>query len=99
MVLVFQVLSAALAARYTGDYEWHDSVMIGLGMLGRAELAFIVIDISYTEHHICNEAQFYTLIMATFLLNISVTVLINWWKPYYTGEKSLKIFGLNLSKS
>jgi Kef-type K+ transport system membrane component KefB len=96
-VLVFQILSAALAARYTGNYEWHDSVMIGLGMLGRAELAFIVIDIAYTEHHICNEAQFYTLIMATFLLNISVTVSINWWKPYYTGEKSLEILGIELS--
>ncbi len=97
LVLVFQILSATGAARFTGGYKWHESVMIGLGMLGRAELAFIVIDIAYTEHHIFNEAQFYTLIMATFLLNISVAMLINWWKPYYQGKKSLIIAGIKLS--
>ncbi len=98
MVLVFQILSAAGAARFTGRYKWHDSVMIGLGMLGRAELAFIVIDIAYTEHHIFDRAQFYTLIFATFLLNISVPILINWWKPYYEGTKRLEIFGVRLSR-
>lgn len=41
---VFQVFSAAFAARFTGGYQWHQSVMVGLGMLGRAEFAFIVID-------------------------------------------------------
>ncbi len=97
LVLVFQILSAAGAAKFTGGYKWHESVMIGLGMLGRAELAFIVIDIAYTEHHIFNEAQFYTLIMTTFLLNISVAILINWWKPYYQGKKSLVIAGIKLS--
>ena len=98
LVLIFQVLSAAGAAKYTGGYRWHESVMIGVGMLGRAELAFIVIDIAYTEHHIFDQAQFYTLIFATFLLNISVPLLINWWKPYYDGSKRLEIFGVLLSR-
>ena len=98
-VLIFQILSAAGAARYTGGYRWHESVMIGLGMLGRAELAFIVIDIAYTEHHIFDKTQFFTLIFATFLLNISVPLLIGWWKPYYEGKKHLKIFGTTLSRS
>lgn len=98
LVLIFQVLSAAGAARFTGGYKWHESVMIGLGMLGRAELAFIVIDIAYTEHQIFDRAQFYTLIFATFLLNISVPILIDWWKPYYEGKKRLEIFGVRLSK-
>ena len=96
-VLILQILSAALAARYTGGYRWHESVMIGLGMLGRAELAFIVIDIAYTEHHIFDQAQFYTLIFATFLLNISVPLLVSWWKPYYEGEKQMKLFGKTIS--
>ena len=99
LVFVFQILSAGLAARFTGGYKWHESVMIGLGMLGRAELAFIVIDIAYTEHHIFNREQFYTLIFATFLLNIAVPLSINRWKPYYEGKKSLKIFGITLSRS
>jgi Kef-type K+ transport system membrane component KefB len=96
-VLILQVLSAGLAARYTGGYQWHESIMIGLGMLGRAELAFIVIDIAYTEHHIFDQPQFYTLIFATFLLNISVPLLISWWKPYYEGRKRLSIFGRVIS--
>ena len=96
-VFFFQVLSAALAARFTGGYSWPDSMMIGLGMLGRAELAFIVINIAYTENHIFDEAQFETLIFTTFLLNISVPLLIGWWKPYYEGKKELSLFGVKLS--
>ena len=98
LVFTFQVLSAALAARFTGGYKWHEAVMIGFGMLGRAELAFIVIDIAYTEYHIFNEAQFEALIFATFLLNISVPLVINWWKPYYEGKKELRLFGIKLSR-
>ena len=98
MVFLFQILSAAVAARFTGGYRWHESVMIGLGMLGRAELAFIVINIAYTENHIFNTAQFQTLIFATFLLNISVPLVINWWKPYYEGEKEFVLLGIKLSR-
>jgi len=97
-VLVLQILSAALAARYTGHYKWHESIMIGFGMLGRAELAFIVIDIAYVENHLITIQQFYVLMITIFLLNITVPTLIKWWKPYYKGKKHLKIFGLILSK-
>ncbi|MRI82875.1 MAG: cation:proton antiporter [Nitratiruptor sp.] len=98
LVLIFQILSAALAARFTGGYAWHEAFMIGIGMLGRAELAFIVINIAYTENHIFDEAQFQTLIFATFLLNISVPLLIKWYKPYYEGHKELRLFGVELSR-
>ncbi len=98
LVFVLQILSAAFAARFTGGYKWHESVMIGLGMLGRAELAFIVINIAFTENHIFDEKQFETLIFATFLLNISVPLVINWWKPYYEGKKTLRILGVTLSR-
>ncbi len=98
LVFVFQIASAAFAAHYTGGYRWHESVMIGLGMLGRAELAFIVIDIAYTEFHIFDDAQFQALIFATFLLNISVPLVINWWKPYYEGKKELRLLGIKLSR-
>jgi len=96
-VFLFQILSAAFAARFTGRYEWHESFMIGFGMLGRAELAFIVMGIAYTDHHIFNKEQFYTLVFATFLLNIAVPLTIKWWKPYYKGEKKLHVFGVKLS--
>jgi len=97
-VLILQVLSASLAARFTGKYEWYQSIMIGLGMLGRAELAFIVINIAYTQNHIIDIEQFYILIATLFLLNITVPTAIKWWKPYYLGDKQLKIFGVILSK-
>lgn len=98
VVFVFQVLSAAFAARFTGGYQWHQSVMVGLGMLGRAELAFIVIDIAYTENQIIDFHQFYILICAIFMLNLTVPMVIKWWEPYYMGRKELKILGVKLSK-
>ena len=97
-VLILQVLSASLAAKYTGKYQWHESVMIGFGMLGRAELAFIVIDIAFVENHLINTEQFYTLMITIFLLNIAVPLLIKWWKPYYEGKKTFTLFGLHLSR-
>lgn len=78
-----QILSAGLAARYTGGFNWAESWMIGFGMLGRAELAFVVLDIAYVQHHVINEEMFYTLMAAAFCLNIAVPLTIRWWKPYY----------------
>jgi Kef-type K+ transport system membrane component KefB len=57
-VVILQVLSASLAARFTGRYHWHESVMIGFGMLGRAELSFIVINIAFVEYKIIDTTQF-----------------------------------------
>ena len=96
-VFILQVLSAALAARFTGKYQWHQSIMIGFGMLGRAELAFIVINIAYAQNKIITLEQFYILMGTLFLLNLTVPSAIKWWKPYYSGEKSLIVFGLELS--
>ena len=97
-VFILQILSASLAARFTGGYKWHESIMIGFGMLGRAELAFIVINIAYTKSHLITLEQFYTLILTLFLLNMTVPALIKWWKPYYEGSKILTLFGVKLSK-
>lgn len=96
-VLILQVLSAGLAARITGRYHWHESVMIGLGMLGRAELAFIVIDLAYVENGLITTGQFYALMITIFLLNITVPLAIKWWKPYYLGKKHLQIGPIELS--
>ena len=97
-VLTLQVLSATLAARYTGHYQWYEGIMIGFGMLGRAELAFIVIDIAYVENRLITIEQFYALMITIFLLNITVPTLIKWWKPYYQGKKYLSLFGITLSR-
>lgn len=87
-LLIAQIASAGLAARYTGRFDWHESVMIGFGMLGRAELAFVVMDIAYVQNDILNDEAFYTLMFTTFWLNIAVPVTIAWWKPYYVRRNS-----------
>jgi len=97
-VFVLQIISACLAARFTGNYHWHESVMIGFGMLGRAELALIVLNIAYIQESLISKEQFYILMFATFLLNISVPLTIRWWGPYFKGVKQLKIGNLYLSK-
>ena len=82
-----QVASAALAAKYTGGFVWRESIMIGIGMLGRAELAFVVMDIAYVQNHIITTEVFYTLMVTAFALNVAVPLGIGFWKPYFLGEK------------
>ena len=84
-LFVGQVLSAALAARYTGDFDWPASWMIGFGMLGRAELAFVVLDIAYVQHQIISIEAFYTLMLSAFLMNVSVPLSIRWWKQRFSA--------------
>ena len=91
-VFFAQVISAAAAARYTGSFNWEDSVMIGFGMLGRAELAFVVMNIAYTQYAIFTEQVFYTLMVTIFWLNVAVPITIRFWRPYYSGEKPLPGF-------
>lgn len=98
IVVVFQVTAASLAARYTGNYKNHESVMIGFGMLGRAELAFIVINIAFVQHKIIDITQFYILMFTCFLLNVTVPISLKLWKPYYLGFKQLRMFGATLSR-
>jgi len=87
-MIVFQFVSASVAARYVpGGFNFVESVMIGLGMLGRAELAFVVLDIAYVQNSIINLKCFYMLMFTCFLLNIACPMLIMAWKPYYMGEK------------
>lgn len=85
-VVVAQVVSASLAARYTGAMNWPESIMVGFGMLGRAELAFVVMDIAYVQNSIIPSEVFYTLMATAFFLNILVPVTLALWKPYYTPE-------------
>jgi Kef-type K+ transport system membrane component KefB len=82
-IAVVQIISAGLAARYTSAMNNAESLMIGFGMLGRAELAFVVMDIAYVQHAILPVQAFFTLMITAFFLNILVPVSISWWRPYY----------------
>jgi hypothetical protein len=62
--------------------------MIGFGMLGRAELFFVVLNVAYIEFPIFTEEMFFSLTMAAMLLNISVPITISLYKPYYVRKTS-----------
>jgi len=85
-LFVVQVATAGLAAKYTGGFDWQESWMIGFGMLGRAELAFVVMDIAYVQHPILSDQAFFTLMAAAFWLNVSVPLTIKLWKPYFLRQ-------------
>lgn len=85
-LFVGQILSAGLAARFTGGFDWYDSWLIGFGMLGRAELAFVVMDIAYVQHQVISEEMFYTLMATAFCLNMAVPLTIRWWKSRGRGR-------------
>jgi len=87
-LLVAQITSASLAARFTGGFSFHESILIGFGMLGLAELAFVVMGIAYVENPILSTEAFYTLMFTTFWLNVSVPVSLTLWKPYYDRAQS-----------
>lgn len=86
-LIIAQVTSAALAARYTGGFMRYESLMIGVGMLGRAELAFVVMDIAYVQHDILSTEAFYTLMASAFILNVAVPMGILWLKPRFLKEQ------------
>lgn len=86
-IFISQIVSAALASRYTSGMTWAGSMMIGFGMLGRAELAFVVMDIAYIQNSILTKEAFYTLMGTAFWLNVAVPLTIAWWKPYYIADQ------------
>jgi Kef-type K+ transport system membrane component KefB len=85
-LIVIQVASAGLAARFTAKFSWPDSLLIGCGMLGRAELAFVVLDIAYVQHRILSTEAFYVLMFSAFWMNVMVPVSISGWKRYFDRE-------------
>lgn len=89
-LFIGQVTSAGVAARYTGHFDWPQSLMIGFGMLGRAELAFVVMNIAYVQHQILSTEAFYTLMLTTFFLNCSVPLCIRWWKFRFNGNSATR---------
>jgi hypothetical protein len=50
---------------------------------------FVVFDIAFVQQKIITEEVFYTLMLTAFWLNVAVPVSIAWWKPYYSGERSM----------
>lgn len=92
-LIVAQITAASLAAHFTSAMSWPHSIMVGFGMLGRAELAFVVMNIAYVENNILPTEAFYTLMFAAFWLNLAVPITIKLWKPYYQANRLPALFG------
>jgi Kef-type K+ transport system membrane component KefB len=83
-----QFFSAALSARFVpGGFNWYESWMIGFGMLGRAELFFVVLDVCYNEHKIFSKEMFFTFTFTALLLNLAVPICIALYTPKYLQSK------------
>ena len=82
-LFIGQITSAGLAAKYTGGYNNSESLLIGFGMLGRAELALVVLNIAFVQYQLITIEAFSTMIFTMTLLNFSVPVSIKWWKKRF----------------
>lgn len=82
-LMVAQIVGASLAAHYTAKMNWHQSSLVGFGMLGRAELAFLLLNIGYIQYAIFSQEIFYTLMFTIFWLNLSVPITIKCWKRLF----------------
>jgi hypothetical protein len=83
-LFIGQFLSASLAAKYVpGGFTWPEAAMIGFGMMGRAELFFVVLEICYVAHHIMTREIVCAFAFTAMLMNISVPICITLYKPYY----------------
>jgi hypothetical protein len=91
LLFVGQFVSATLAARFVpGGFTWAESALIGFGMLGRAELFFVVLNMCYVEKDIMPKEMFYTFTFAAMFLNMSVPVCITLFKPVYLRSRNAK---------
>ncbi len=71
-IIFGQVVSAGCMARLL-RFTWIESLTVGIGMCGRAEMAFILASIGFTLN-IIDSVIFTVLISTTFLLNIFASI-------------------------
>ena len=64
------------------------SVMIGIVMLGRAALAFVVLDIADAQHAILLIAVFYIMMFNALWLNVAVLCAFRYLKLSYYRDLS-----------
>eukprot|EP00927_Polykrikos_kofoidii_P053412 TRINITY_DN4790_c0_g3_i2.p1 TRINITY_DN4790_c0_g3~~TRINITY_DN4790_c0_g3_i2.p1 ORF type:complete len:789 (+),score=169.42 TRINITY_DN4790_c0_g3_i2:93-2459(+) len=84
LLFIGQFVSAAGAARFVpGGFDIYESALIGFGMMGRAELFFVVLELCYVEHHIMTRDMVCTFAFVAMLMNVSVPVCITLFKPVY----------------
>ena len=80
---VGQFISATLAARFVpGGFSWAEAALVGFGMLGRAELYFVVLNVAKTEGIIGNEI-FFPMALGAMFMNVSLPVAVSLFRPAF----------------
>jgi Kef-type K+ transport system membrane component KefB len=74
MVLIGQIISAGLMARRM-HFTWLESLTVGAGMCGRAEMAFILASVGI-DLGILNNELFSVLVFTAFLLNLLTPLML-----------------------
>merc|ERR1712113_1067732 len=94
LLFIGQFLSAAGAAKFVpGGFNYAEAAMIGFGMMGRAELFFVVLDLCYNQHSIMTKDMFCCFAITAMLMNISVPVCISLYKKPF-----IKYSGIDLEQ-
>lgn len=86
---IAQIISAGGMALRLG-FSKAESLIIGTGMNGRAEMAFILASLGLSMG-VINEKVFSILIFTTFLLNMLTPIGLKWCNTLLEREKALKI--------
>ena len=85
----FQFITAYLAGKKTSGLSHHDAVLLGLGMLPRDVLAFVVLGIAITSGLIVNDSLFViVVVVAILMLNIATSLSLHWYKPRYLKQQA-----------
>ena len=83
-VILGEIIGAGGMARCLG-FRWRESMMVGIGMCGRAEMAFILASLGLSQQMI-DESLFSILIFSTFLLNMITPILLK----YVASKKEIE---------
>lgn len=80
----FQFVTAATAGRLTARLPVRDAVLLGIGMLPRDVLAFVVLGIAASVGLVSTHDAFVsTIIVTVLLMNLAATIGMRLWKPVY----------------
>lgn len=88
----FQFVTAYYGGRKTAKLPKHDSVLLGIGMLPRDVLAFVVLGIAVSTGLVNQDDPFVITVVLTVLsLNIMSSIGMNWYKKKYEKAEEQRL--------
>ncbi len=92
IISIFQFITAYYGGRKTAKLSKHDSILLGLGMLPRDVLAFIVLGIAVDTGLVNQSDPFViTVVLTVLAMNILSSLGILWYKPRYLKAEKIHV--------